>query len=136
VDVEGIDTYVALSRIEELKALSSADYDVSKLIRMCEELNVCWSEGCLLAVAALTRTILDHVSPIFQCSGFTQVASNYGGGKSFKKSMGNLEKSLRNIADRHLHQHIRKSETLPTRKQVDFHADLDVLLEEIVRLLK
>ena len=58
-----------------------------------------------------------------------------GGGGSFKSSMANLDNSSRKIADRHLHTHVRKKETLPTLKQVDFSNDLDVLLSEIVRIL-
>jgi hypothetical protein len=47
-----------------------------------------------------------------------------------------LDRSLRNIADAHLHVQIRTSEVLPTGPQVDFRADLDVLLSEVVRVLK
>jgi hypothetical protein len=50
--------------------------------------------------------------------------------------MANLNNSLRNIADAHLHVQIRQSEVLPTLQQVDFKADLDALLAEIVRILK
>ena len=50
--------------------------------------------------------------------------------------MANLNSSLRNIADAHLHVQIRQSEILPTQTQVDFRADLDALLAEIVRISK
>ena len=65
-----------------------------------------------------------------------KVANNYNGGISFKSSMAILQNSSRKIADAFLHIPIRVSETLPTKNQVAFGADLDVLLGEIVRLLK
>jgi hypothetical protein len=50
--------------------------------------------------------------------------------------MEHLDKSLRKIADAHLHPQIRKKEILPNKTQVNFSNDLDVLLSEIVRILK
>jgi hypothetical protein len=50
--------------------------------------------------------------------------------------MAHLGTSARKIADQHLHVQIRRSEVVPTIVQVDFSNDLDVLLSEIVRLMK
>lgn len=50
--------------------------------------------------------------------------------------MRNLENSSRKIADQHLHCRIRRSESLPTARQVDFGNDLDVLLAEVARFLR
>ena len=99
------------------------------------ELNINFSNGCYLAVTMLSRAILDHVPPIFGYGTFEEVANNYKG-KSFRNSMLHLQNSLRNIADSHLHLPIRKKETLPNKTQVNFSNDLDVLLAEIVRILK
>ena len=66
----------------------------------------------------LIRTVLDHVPPIFGKKNFDEVANNYGG-KSFKGAMQHLQNAARNVADGHLHQQIRKSETLPTAQQVN-----------------
>ena len=74
--------------------------------------------------------------PIFNCKSFGEVANNYQSSKSIKASMLHLGTSLRNIADSHLHQHIRQAEVLPAYSQVNFSADLDVLLGEVVRILK
>jgi hypothetical protein len=85
----------------------------------------------------LTRALLDHVPPIFGKQSFAEVANNYGGGgKSFRESMLHLERSARNIGDAHLHIQIRNSESLPTSTQVNFSNDIDVLLAEIVRVLR
>jgi hypothetical protein len=127
--------YVNVKRIDELRAIISQKYDFTKLIGLCEELNKCYMNECYFSVAMLTRAILDHIPPIFGYGTFSQIANNYGG-KSLKRSMQHLENSLRNIADSFLHLQIRKKEMLPNKTQVNFSADLDVLLAEIVRILK
>jgi hypothetical protein len=129
--------FVDPTRLAELRAIRSPEFDLSKLIRYCDELNSNYDQGCFLAVPMLGRAILDHVPPIFGCRNFSEVANNYSSGtKSFRQSMEHLENSLRKIADAHLHVQIRKSEVLPNRTQVNFSSDLDVMLAEIVRLLK
>src|SRR5207244_7242236 len=100
-------------------------------------MNSCFVAGNFFAVAMLARSILDHVPPIFGVKNFAEVANNYAGGsKSFKQSMQHLENSSRKIADAHLHVQIRSKEVLPTKTQVNFSSDMDVLLGEIVRILK
>jgi hypothetical protein len=126
-------TLVSETRLAGLRALSSTKFDFQKLIRFCEELNTCYSNGCLLATAVLTRALLDHVPPIFGQSTFAQVVGGYGS-KTFKESMLHLEDGARNVADEHLHRTIRKRETLPTPQQVHFAPMLDVLLAEIIRM--
>jgi len=121
-------------RVEQLKALRSEHFDFSKLIRLCEELNVAFATESYFAAAMLTRAVVDHVPPIFGVRTFAEVANNYAGSKSFKASMKTLEQSSRNIADQHLHCQIRAAETIPTATQINFSNDLDVLLGEIVRL--
>ena len=124
------------SRIEELKQLNTEKFDFSKLIRLCEELNISFATDSYFSAAMLTRAILDHVPPIFGARTFAEVSSSYAGSKSFKASMQTLENSSRNIADQHLHCQIRPNEILPNAKQVNFGNDLDVLLSEIVRINK
>ena len=129
--------FVDSTRLTELRATHSTNFDLSKLIKYCEELNLNYDAGCFLAVSMLVRAILDHVPPVFGYKSFSEVANNYSGGsKSFKESMDHLEKSLRKIADSCLHGQIRTREVLPNRTQVNFSSDLDVLLAEIVRVLK
>ena len=128
--------FVDLGRVKELSEISSDKYDLSKLLQLCKELNISYQNDCFLSIASLTRTLIDHVPPVFNFSNFTQVANNYEGTKSFKDSMKHLEKSARAIGDAHLHTQIRKSETLPNSAQINFTNDVDVLLAEILRLLK
>jgi hypothetical protein len=128
---------VDASRLGELRSLPVTRFDLSKLVRLCEELNSSYANECYFAVAMLTRAVLDHVPPIFSCGTFRQVANNYkDGGRSFKKSMEHLENSSRHIADAHLHRQIGQAESLPNRTQVNFTNELDALLAEVARILK
>lgn len=132
-----VDAYVSTERINELKRISSPNFDLAKLVRLCEELNIVAANDCYYAAGMLLRTITDHVPPVFGYTDFAHVASEYGeGGASFKNSVKRLYESLRQIANSYLHMPIRKKEVLPNRIQVNFSSDLDVLLAEIVRRLK
>ncbi len=143
-DDEAVDTgrrsaqesYVDKERRYELATLETDKFDLKRLINLCDELNRCYRQDCYHAVAALTRSLLDHVPPIFGVSTFSEVANNYGGSSSFKKSMSHLGRSARNIADAHLHTQVRRTEILPTRTQINFSQDVDVLLSEVVRIIR
>jgi len=128
-------SYVHESRIVELRSVKTDSYDLSRLIKYCEELNLVFLHECYLASAMIVRAIIDHIPPIFSKKSFAEVANNYGA-KSFKDSMRNLDNSSRKISDSHLHTQIRRKEVLPNSNQVDFSNDLDVLLAEIYRILK
>jgi hypothetical protein len=82
----------------------------------------------------LVRSVIDHIPPLFGKTNFAEVCGSHGT-RSFKDSMNKLE-SCRKIADSYLHTQIRNRESLLTRTQIDFRADLDVLLQEIVRVKK
>lgn len=133
----GAKAYVDSIRIGQIQSINAGLWDFSRLVELCREINVAAANRCHMATAMLLRTILDHVPPILGYNTFTEVANNYGGSKSqksFRASMQRLQGSLRNIADLHLHSPIRHRESVPTSVQVDFAADLDVLLAEIVRV--
>ncbi len=119
------------SRIEELRNISSPSFDLAKLIRLCEELNLAFATQSYLSMAMLTRAIVDHVPPIFGKSTFSEVANNYGGA-TLKRELKNLDTTARNIADLHLHSQIKKKEVLPTITQVDSSNSLDLLLAEVI----
>lgn len=134
-DINNENYYVSIDRIEEMKSITNSDFDLCKLIRLCEEINICYKNNCFFTTGMLVRAITDHVPPIFQKSNFNEVANNYGA-MSFKGSMKNLNNSLRKIADSFLHIQIRNKESLPNKLQINFSQDLDVLLSEIYRILK
>ena len=129
-------TLIAETRLAELRSLASTQFDFRKPVRLCEEMNTTYSEGCYFATAMLTRGLLDHVPPLFGKDTFSEVANNYsGGGRSFKDTMHHLENAARRVADSHLHMPIRKKESLPVAQQVNFGPEIDVLLAEIVRIV-
>lgn len=135
--VPGKSSYVGTERITQIKLLPRSKWDFTRLVRLLEEVNITHEHELHMATAMVVRAITDHVPPIFGQPDFARVANNHSGTQSsFKKSTTHLHDSLRNIANSHLHQHIRQSEVLPGPQQVDFKADLDVLLGEIVRLIK
>ncbi|MGY4467325.1 hypothetical protein ACVWWK_003007 [Bradyrhizobium sp. LB9.1b] len=131
--------YVDHARIVALQSIGAGKWDFARLVELCREINVAAANRCHMSTAMLLRTILNHVPPVLGLATFAEVASNYGGpksNKSFKGNMQRLEGSLRNIADMHLHSPIRSREDVPTAVQVEFAADLDVLLGEVIRVAK
>lgn len=126
--------FIHAERIGELKKAKS-EYDLSKLIKLCEELNSNFSNGNYYSVGMLGRTIIDHIPPLFGFNTFNEVSSQYGT-QSFKKSLRHLNDSLRNITDGMLHTIIRKNENLPNEAQVNFSQDFDVLLSEVIVILR
>lgn len=126
--------YVDPIRITEIEKLASGQFDFAKLLQLLKELNVAHANGLLLSIPMLVRAIIDHVPPVFDKASFTEVCGAHGS-KSFQDSMNNLNKSSRKIADSYLHTQIRNRENLPTPVQVNFRTDLDVLLQEVVRVV-
>lgn len=129
--------FIAPERIEELKKIKSKDFDLTRLIGLCQELNNTMAAANHVAVSLLVRALIDHVPPVFGFQNFGDFANQYRGGtKSFKKSMINLNSSLRNIADANIHTQARAKDILPSSVQTDFTPELDLLLSEVVRKLK
>lgn len=134
--VQATGQYVSENRIAQLGVIEHPDFDLRKLVQLCKEANVAYAHGCLLSLAMIQRTIINHVPPIFGFRTFSEVVGKYSGGKSFKQLMERLESSLRRVADSHLHQVVRPKESLPEPPQVDFKTEIDVLLAEIVSRLE
>lgn len=122
-------------RIKELENLLSRDFDLTRLIQYCKEINDNFQRGNYLSVIGNCRSIINHVPPIFGYEKFNEVANNYGG-KSFQKNMKHLNISMRSIADGYVHETIRKKENIPNETQIDFSQDLDLLIAEIIRKLQ
>lgn len=129
-------TYINTGRIKELKTIKNINFDLTKLIRLCEEINISFANKSYISCGMLIRSVIDHIPPIFGVSNFSEVENNYKGTKSFKESMKHLNSSSRKIADQYLHTQIRNKEVLPNEQQIDFSNDMDVLLSEIYRILK
>ncbi|WP_444910463.1 hypothetical protein [Microbulbifer sp. TRSA005] len=129
----GNSVYVSQERLKQLEVLKSK-FDYSRLIALLKEINLAFENEMFFSVGCLIRSVLDHVPPVFECSNFKGVYSNYSGSRSFKSSMKNLDDQIRNIADSYLHTHIRNKESIPESQQVDVRTLLDRLLEEAIRI--
>jgi hypothetical protein len=134
IEINDID-YVGLARIQTLEVMGSGEFDLSKAIRLLEEINSSYKMGNYYATALLLRAFVDHIPPIFKQQTFDQVAANFIGGKSIKKRFENLNNNMRQVADIFNHYTISKKETLPTKQTVDFKSDFDFLLEQIIKSL-
>ena len=129
--------FVELSRIDEIASLPKGAHDPTKLVQLLVELNRAYHAHSYFSCLLLIRAIVDHVPPIFGQTSFVGVANNYaGGGRSFRESMQHLENSCRKLADGSLHTQIRAGESVPTVQQVEFRADVDALLGELIRVLR
>lgn len=128
-------TFISEDRISDLRSLNIDKFDLTKLIKLIEEVNHNYSFKNFLSVAMLCRAIIDHIPPILGYKTFNEIANNYGN-RSFKNNMEHLNKSMRSIADNYLHMTIRQSESLPNETQVDFSREIDFLLAEIIRVNK
>lgn len=129
-------TYVDPVRIAALQTLRSGNWDFSRLVELCRELNVAAANECHMGTGFLLRSILNHVPPVFGFDSFARVASEYPFAKSVKAAMQRLQGQGRDGADFHLHQPIREHETVPTAAQVAFSQELDVLLGEVIRVAR
>jgi hypothetical protein len=127
--------FIDQKRIEELKLIKNDNFDLSKLIKICNEINDNYRIENYISVGILVRAILDHIPPIFGKKSFTEIANNYGT-KSFRDVMLNLENFSRKVADSFLHTHIRKREGLPNATTIECKIGIDVLLGEINSELK
>jgi len=126
--------YISKKRIKELETIKNKNYDLNRLIAILKEINICHNNKLKFAIPPLVRSIIDQVPSIFGKANFSEVCGAYGS-KSFKDSMTILDKNSRKIADSYLHTQIRiKESALPTDTQINFKSELDVLLQEIVRI--
>jgi len=129
------DDFVNPERIKVIRGLPNDKFDPIKLEQLLFELNHAYGTHSFYSCLMLIRAILDHVPPIFEKNKFGEIVNNYaGGGKSFRESMKRLDLTCRKIADGYLHLHIRETESVPTKTQVEFRADLDALLGEVIRI--
>lgn len=129
--------FVDPKRIAEIQVIQCEKFDLSRLLVLCDEINVAYRSECVLSVGMLLRAIMDYVPPIFGFASFNELAHNYkDGGRSHGKLFKNLQNSFRNTADGYLHTQARKKDSIPLMKQVDYQSELDILLSEVVRILK
>lgn len=124
-------SFIDLKIIEELRLVKGFKFDLSKIVRFCEELNSSFNAGHYLSSALLLRALINHVPPIFGHTTFQQVVSQVS--KSRRELFKPLDEVARDVADLHTHDLIRSKEILPTRNQIEpFKANLEFLLQEVL----
>jgi len=130
--------FIAESRLKELEGCRNPDFDLSKLIKLCQEINHNYEFGNFFSVGILARAIIDHVPPIFvlptnlKSPTFAQYVSQLNGKRTQRDQMERLDQETRKIADGFVHLQIRCKEPLPTASSVAFQPLLDALLSEII----
>ncbi|RYH40006.1 MAG: hypothetical protein EON54_18595 [Alcaligenaceae bacterium] len=129
--------YIDDAHMAELRSLQALKLplDVSRLVRLCDELNAVYRGECVMAVAMLCRAIKDHCPPVFGQTNFANVVSHTSA-QSTRKILEQLESGLKNVADRHLHAHIRPREAIPAMTEVEFRPAMNVLIGEICVALR
>jgi len=129
-------SYVDEVRLRELRDQQArpAAWDLTRLIRLCEEINAAQRAKAWISLALLQRAVKDWCAPVFGCRNFAEVAANAP--KSHKPQFQRLEDSLKNVADGLIHKQSAKSDSLPTETQVNYRQEFDVLLQEIIAASK
>jgi len=128
--------FINLDLINLLEKTES-DFDCSRLIRYCEEINDNYERGNYASVGFLSRAIVDHIPPIFNQKSFAGIAAQVSGERhtSFKKSCEALDKSLKNIVDRSIHKQINSADIPPFKEEINFSQDLNTVLARVVEEL-
>lgn len=131
----GMTAYVDKNTLLRLNKIESENFDLSRLIAFCNELDDNYSLENYHSCAMLLRAILDHISPVFNKKSFGDVCAQHGG-KSFKDIIEPLNKTAKKIGDDYLHTQISKKVLATTKIQVSFQANLDTLLNEVAAILE
>lgn len=125
------DEFVSSVRIEELRALPSTKWDVRRLVRLCEEINIAFAHGSLFSLAMLVRAVQDHVPPLFDGEpDFDGVVARAK--RPYQKAVKALQ-AWRVVADRALHLHIDRYSPVITPDLVNVNEQLSVLIDEVIR---
>ncbi len=132
---KGRTTYLDKYTLLRLIKIESKNFDLSRLIALCNELDDNYSLENYHSCVMLLRAILDHIPPIFGKTSFDDVCAQYGG-RSFKDIMRPLNETAKKIGDNYLHTQISKKVVVITKTQVDFQANLDMLLNEAAIILE
>jgi len=127
--------FVSTDRIEKMGNLSHSEFDLKKLIKLLEELNLVYGLNLVYATGMVVRAIIDHIPPIFGFKNFETFASQYscpGNARSFKNQMMQLT-NMKDASDSAIHSHVRRKESIPDMIQFKKQTEIDALLQEIIR---
>ena len=132
--------YINPKRIEEFNSLNGKiSYDLSKLIKLCKEINDNYEKENYYSVALLLRTVLNHIPPAFNGKdSFEQVLAELNGKKhqTKKEVFLRLQELQRRLADLVAHEKLRSTEPIIVAQNVQFIPEIDFLLSEAYYELK
>ncbi len=131
----GRNTYIGRFTLLRLTKIDNKDFDLSKLISLCKELDDNYSLENYHSCAMLLRAIVDHIPPIFDKINFDSVCAQHGS-RSFKDIVKPLNETAKKIGHNYLHEQINKKVLVATETQVNFQANLDTLLNEAASILE
>jgi len=124
-------TFLNIGVLLELKAIETKQFDTTKLVKFCEEINDSYNRANYLSCSLLIRAVMNHIPPIFGFAKFSQVVASSG--KSVKAVLSNLQDQARPLADLHTHILIRSKEQLPSKHQIEpYKASFEILIQEIL----
>ena len=122
------------SVIDQLDDVRSTDFDTTVLVRLCKEINSCYSHGSIVSTILTMRAVLNYVPPVFSQKTFEQVLAQCE--RSLKENFTHLQEGLRKIADYHTHRTMTKSDSYPSENQVEpFKPQFEFLLHQVLSRL-
>ncbi len=110
-----------------------------KLIEHLKSLNTAYKNKHYPNCAVIIRGILDYIPPFFGCKTIGQLLSQINGKikNTFKESLTEIDKAIRNVADDVLHNPASLKEIIKVTKQTidNQEGNLKIILEKVVRQL-
>ncbi len=118
----------------------TTELDITKLVKICNELNFNWNHGNYFAVSALVRMLLHYIPPFFgDFKTWRNVAENYKDKAESKKvsSFSDICKNLLSFIDTAniiAHQKASHSDFVPNKTSTDKRDMVDTVLQKIYQL--
>ena len=131
----GLRVYLNPKILAQLRVVSGAAWDTTKVVGLAMELDTCTRTGCVFAAHALLRALLDHVPPLFGQKGFAGVASNHSWTQTDRKHMKKLE-SFRDQGDDALHRQISNRPDILMIDDLPAGAAVNALLQACIAQLQ
>lgn len=129
------DWFVNSQVIERLRSVDQTRFKTVFLVRLCEEINSCFSHGNIVCTALVMRTVLNHIPPVFGRNSFKEVVES--GPRSTKSIFRHLEDGLRKIADSLGHGTISSTPLYPSASQVEpYKPQFEVLLNTVYQRIQ
>ena len=129
------DLFVTKSYILALENITHQNFDVTRLVKYCNEINDNYRLKNYSSVIFLCRAVLDHCPPVFGFPTLESLSEQLPTRNSLKKISSRLNTSPKKIADHHIHKRIGVKEVLPVLEEIDFKNDMNFLIGRIVEEL-